>query len=151
MKFDAMAWLVEPIAFIALTIAAVVTVLAALAHFACIAIGPAAYRVMGAGDHAVRAVERGESGPHVAAFSVGLVLLVVAAFALSGAGVLPPFPLLRWVLAAVSLVLLARAMLFPLLRPRFPGNSARFWLVSSLACLVLGTLYLVGVLSIWRA
>ena len=135
----------------ALAVAAAATTLAALAHFACIAIGPRAYRVMGAGARAVRAVERGESGPHVAAFVVGVVLLVVAAYAFSGAGFFPPLPLLRWVLMVVSLVLIARALLFPLMRPYFPGNSARFWVVSSFACLVLGSLYFVGVLPLWSA
>lgn len=138
------------VACAALAVAAGATIVAALAHFACIAIGPRAYRVMGAGARAVRAAERGEPGPHVAAFAVGAVLLVVAAYALSGAGFFPPLPLLRWVLAGVSLVLLARAFLFPLLRPHFPGNSVRFWVISSLACLVLGSLYLVGALPLWR-
>src|ERR1044072_4346690 len=107
----------------ALTVAAFATVIAALAHFACIVIGPSAYRAMGAGTRALQAIERGELGPHVAALVVGSALLLVAAYALSGAGILPPFPLLRWVLGAFSLALLARAFLFPLLRPRFPGNS----------------------------
>ncbi len=135
---------------VALALAAVATFVAALAHFACIVIGPRAYRAMGAGDRAVRAAERGDPGPHVAAFAVGSVLLIVTAYALSGAGVFPPFPLLRWVLVLFSLVLLARAFLFPLLRPRFPGNSARFWIVSSLVCLVLGSLYWVGAIPLWR-
>jgi hypothetical protein len=130
----------------ALTVASIATVIAALAHFACIAIGASAYRVMGAGTPAVEAIERGELRPHVAALVVGSVLLVLAAYALSGAGIFPPFPLLRWVLGAFSLALLARAFLFPLLRPRFPGNSPVFWLVSSTACLMLGCLYLVGAL-----
>lgn len=135
----------------ALTAAAAATVIAAIAHFACIAVGPSAYRVMGAGARAVQAVERGDSRPHVAASVVGSALLVVAAYALSGAGLLPPLPLLRWVLAAAALVLLSRAFLFPLLRPRFPGNSTRFWVVSSMACLMLGSLYLVGALPLWCA
>src|SRR5262249_10998178 len=135
----------------ALTIAAAATFVAALAHFACIAIGPRGYRAMGAGARAVQAVERGELRPHVSAFLVGSVLLGVAAYALSGAGIFPPFPLLRWVLGAFALALLARAFLFPLLRPHFAGNSTVFWLVSSLACLILGALYLAGTVLLWRA
>lgn len=138
-------------ASVVLTLAAAATFVAAMAHFACIAIGAPAYRVMGAGARAVRAAERGESGPHVAAFVVGCVLLVVAAYGLSGAGFIAPLPLLRWVLAGVSVALLARALLFPLLRPIFPGNSARFWVVSSLVCLGLGSSYLCGALLLWRS
>ena len=123
---------------------------AALAHFACIAVGPRAYRLMGAGDSAARAAERGERGPHVAAFVVGSALLVVASYALSGAGWLPGLPLLRWVLGGVSLVLLARAFLFPLLRSYVPGNTDRFWWVSSTICLVLGGLLLFGAMPLWR-
>lgn len=135
---------------VVLTVAAAATLVAALAHFTCIAIGPQAYRAMGAGDRVVLALARGDRRPHFAAFAVGSVLLVVTAYALSGAGVLPPFPLLRGVLAVSALALIARAFLFPMLRPHFPGNSPRFWAVSSLACLVLGSLYVVGSLPLWR-
>ena len=44
-----------------LLVAAFALFVAGMAHFACIAVGPRAYRLMGAGDSAVRAAERGGS------------------------------------------------------------------------------------------
>lgn len=127
-----------------LVLAAIATAAAALAHFACIPIGSRAYRVMGAGDRAVRAVERGRAGPHVVAFGVGCALLGAAAYALSGAGFIPRLPLLRSGLFAIAFALLTRAFAFPLLRARITGNSERFWRLSSAACLALGACYLAG-------
>lgn len=128
-----------------LVAAAALCALAGLAHFACIAIGPRAYSVLGAGERVLAALERGAWQPHVVAAGVGLVLLLLAACALSGAGIGPPLPRHREILSLAAVLLLARAGLFPLLMTRLPGNSATFWVVSSLACLVLGGLILLGV------
>jgi hypothetical protein len=132
----------------ALLLAAVLCVIAAALHFACLAWGAAGYRFLGAGEKAVAAVEAGDRRPHISAVVVGSMLLIWTAYAMAGAGVLPPMPLMRPVLLLISGVLLARALLFPLLRPMFPGNSLKFWLISSLAVGVLGLLFLVGALQI---
>lgn len=138
-------------ASLALLFAAVLCVIAAVLHFACLAWGAAGYRFLGAGEKAAAAVEAGDRRPHISAVVVGSMLLVWAAYAMAGAGVLPAMPLLRPVLFVVSGVLLARALLFPLLRPVFPGNSLKFWLISSLAVGVLGLLFLVGALQMGKS
>ncbi len=122
---------------------------AALAHLACMAIGPAAYRFMGAGERMARAVAAGKLQPTLVTLGISVVLLVWALYAFAGAGVLGPLPLTPFALPAISLVYLARAFCFPLLRPMFPENSTTFWWVSSGICLVIGTLYAVGTVAVW--
>lgn len=138
-----------PLSTIALLLAAAICALAAVAHFACIVIGPRAYRVMGAGTQVTQALARGAYGPHMAAAAVGVALLGLSAYALAATGALPAPPLMREVLTAAAVALLARACLFPWLMSRFAGNSMRFWFISSLVFLVLGGLFLVGAWPLW--
>ena len=124
---------------------------AAIAHLACIAIGAPAYRILGAGERMARAVEAGKLRPTLITLAISGVLLVWAAYALGGAGVIPVLPFSGLVLPAICMVYLCRAVSFPFLRSSFPENSQRFWLVSSGICLVIGLAYLYGILSAWHA
>lgn len=128
----------------ALLLAAVLCIVAAALHFACLIWGAAGYRLLGAGDKVAAALAAGDRRPHLSAIVVGCILLVWAIYAMAGAGWLPVMPLMRPVLFLISGVLLARALLFPLLRPMFPGNSMQFWLISSGVIGVLGLLFLIG-------
>jgi hypothetical protein len=134
-----------------LTIGAALSALAAIAHLACIALGPSAYRFMGTGEKMARAVEAGRIKPIVVTLAISAVLLGWAAYALSGAGVIGPLPLTKLALLAITAVYIARAVAFPLLRPAFPENSATFWYVSSGICLVIGLLHAVGLATRWSA
>lgn len=120
------------------------TLLAALAHLACILIGAPAYRLLGAGERVARAAEAGRRMPMLVTAGIAAVLITWAVYAFSAAGVLGMLPGACWVLSVVSVVFVLRAFAFPLLRPAFPENSAMFWWVSSGICLVLGLLYAVG-------
>ena len=131
----------------AFTVGASMSAAAAIAHLACIAIGAPAYRIMGAGERMARAVEAGKVRPTLITLSISGVLLVWAAYALGGAGVIQPLPFSGLVLPAICLVYLGRAVSFPLLRSSFPENSQKFWLISSGICLVMGLAYLYGILS----
>jgi hypothetical protein len=124
---------------------------AAVAHLACIALGAPAYRLMGAGEKMARAAESGSIEPTVVALGIASVLFVWAAYSFSGAGVIRHLPLIKPALVGICFVYLARAVCFPLLKPLFPGNSQRFWLVSSGISLALGLLHLYGVSSLWPA
>ncbi|GAA4903451.1 hypothetical protein [Ferrimonas pelagia] len=81
--------------------------------------------------------------------AITAVLAVWAAYAFSGAGVLPRLPLRRMVLSLVVFVLVCRGVAFYWLMPLFPGNSMTFWLVSSALCLLLGSLYALGLVRRW--
>ena len=134
----------------ALTLGASMSAVAAIAHLACIAVGAPAYRFMGAGEKMARAVEAGKRRPTIMTLAITGVLLVWAAYALGGAGHIPPLPFSSLVLPAICVFYLGRAAIFPFLRSSFPENSQRFWLVSSGICLVVGLVHLYGVLSTWH-
>ncbi len=136
---------------IALAIGAAFSALAAAAHLACIALGPRAYRFMGAGEKMARAVEAGKVRPTLVTLAIAVVLLTWAAYALSGAGLIGRLPLTKFVLLAITAVYLGRAVAFPLLRPVFPENSTTFWLVSSGICLLFGLVHAYGVVLRWPA
>lgn len=125
------------------------TVVASLAHLACIALGAPAYRFMGAGERMARAAEAGKMRPTLVTLAIAALLLLWAGYAFSGAGIAPALPLTKVALALIAVAFLVRALAFPLLRPVFPENSETFWLVSSGICLVLGVLYATGSIALW--
>jgi len=134
----------------ALLIGAAFSAAAAVAHMACIVIGPKAYRFMGAGERMARAAEARQLRPTLVTLSIAGVLLIWAVFALSGAGVLRQrLPLTQWVLVAVSVVFMARSVASPLLKAKFPENSTAFWIVSSGICGLIGLLHAYGTWSLW--
>jgi len=136
---------------LALALGAALSAAAAIAHLVCIAVGPAAYRFMGAGEKMARAVEAGKIQPTIVTLAISSVLLAWAAYALSGAGLITRLPLTKEVLLAITVVYLARAIAFPLLRLAFPENSTTFWLVSSGICLLIGLLHTYGLATRWSA
>jgi hypothetical protein len=136
---------------ISLAIAAGLSASAAVAHIACVIVGPSAYRFMGAGEAMARAVEAGRLKPTMITLAISAVLMLWAAYALSAAGFVSRLPLTKLVVMAITLVYLGRAFAFPLLRPAFPENSTTFWLVSSGICLVIGTLHAYGLAARWSA
>lgn len=133
----------------ALILAGVLSTLAAIAHLVCMAMGGAAFRLMGAGERMARAIEAGRLQPVLVTVGIAAVLRGWAAYAFSGAGVIGKLPFAKLVLPGISFVFLARALGFPLLRPFFPENSTTFWLISSGICLVIGALYAVGTAAVW--
>lgn len=135
---------------LALTIGALFSISAALAHVACVAVGPQAYRCMGAGEKMARAVEAGSLRPAVITLLIAGVLLAWGAYALSGAGIIRELPFTRHALVSVCAAYLLRALAFPALRPAFPENSDTFWLVSSSICLVAGLVHALGTFLRWQ-
>jgi hypothetical protein len=134
----------------ALVIGAALSAAAAVAHLACIAIGPAAYRAMGAGERMARAAQAGRLRPTLVTLAISGMLLLWSAYALSGAGVIAPLPLTNTALPLICAIYLLRSVAFPLLKPAFPDNSPTFWLVSSSICGAIGLLHAYGLLSLWK-
>ena len=133
-----------------LLLAASGTFLAAALHVACIFFGPAWYDAMGAGERIVRWSREGHWKPTAITSAITLMLVIWALYALVGAGMLPSAPASRLVLSAITVILLLRGMAGLILARFRPGyNGARFWIVSSAACLALGGLYLIGTLHAW--
>lgn len=133
-----------------LLLGAILSAAAAIAHLACIALGAPAYRFMGAGERMAQAVEAKRLQPTLVTLAIAGVLFLFSAYALSGAGVIPSLPLTVPALAVISAIYLARAAFFPLLKPRFPENSATFWWVSSSICGFMGLVHAAGTLGVWQ-
>ena len=134
-----------------LVLGAAATALAALAHLACIAIGPSAYRTMGAGPRMAELAAAGHWYPPLVTVVIAGVLFVWSAYALAGSGVIRRLPLQRTVLVAITAVFLLRGFARPVLEPYFPANSDTFWFWSSAICLVIGLLHLVGLRRAWKS
>lgn len=132
-----------------LLLAGGLSLVASLAHLACIAGGPRWYLAMGAGEEMARAAERGQWAPTIVTLAIATVLAVWCLYAWSGAGLLPQLPLLRWGLAAITAVYLARALFFVPLQSHFPGNSAAFWYWSSGICGAIGLVHVIGLWQAW--
>ena len=78
-----------------LVTAGMMSAAAALLHVATIAGGPEWYRFFGAGEAMARAAERGSPMPALVTAAIAFILLVWAAYAFSGAGLLRRLPLIR--------------------------------------------------------
>jgi hypothetical protein len=127
----------------------VLSLLAALLHLGVIIGGPDWYRFFGAGEGMARAAERGSVMPALVTTGIAVILLVWAAYALSGAGLLRRLPLLRTGLVAISAIYLLRAiMVVPalLMRPELVDSFA-IW--SSAIVLVYGLAYAIGTWTAW--
>lgn len=132
----------------ALMIGAGLSLLAALMHIGVIIGGPSWYHLFGAGDRFVRAAQNGRWFPAVVTMGITLVLGAWAVYALSGAGVIEPLPLLRPALCAITLIYLLRGLLGPFTLPG-TGRSMRFIAISSAVCLVYGLVHLIGLVQMW--
>lgn len=128
-----------------LYIAALLTFCAALLHFVCVFWGVNGFRFLGAGKSIVQMVERGHWYPNFTAIAVGLILTVCATYAFFAAKGIQILPFTKLILSFVAAVFLIRGLAFPWLKSKFVGNSDLFWYISSAFCLILGSLYTVGI------
>lgn len=133
-----------------LVVGAALSAAAALLHLGCIVGGPDWYRFFGAGEGMARAAARGDLRPTLITFGIATVLAVWAAYAASGAGLIPRLPLLRTALVAITAIYLIRALAFLPLHFWHPQHSDAFAFWSSGIVLVYGVVHLVGVLRAWR-
>lgn len=133
-----------------LILAACLSAVAALLHVCVIFGGPAWYRFFGAGERMASGAAAGHWYPPIVTWLIACVLGIWAAYALSGAGVLQPLPLLALVLPAITAVYLVRGLavlgMFLFARSRLTA----FWVWSSAICLVFGLVHLLGLVQVWE-
>lgn len=133
-----------------LLIGAALSAIAALLHLGCIFFGASWYRFFGAGERMVRLSAAGSIGPTLVTTGIATVLIAWSLFALSGAGVIPRLPLLRFALCSITGVYLIRGLIGLVFAVAAPGtHGVAFWSWSSVICLGIGTLYLVGTQQAW--
>ena len=130
------------------------SLLAASLHIAVIIGGPDWYRFFGAGEAMARMAEQGLLRPLLITLGIAAMLALWAAYAFSGAGVIPRLPLLKLVLPMITSVYLMRGiagLIVPLLNDHalLAQNSAMFWVWSSIICLTIGLVHLAGVIGAW--
>ena len=129
---------------------ALLSAVAALLHLGCIVFGASWYRFFGAGERMARLAAAGRIGPAIVTTAIAAVLLLWSLFALSGAGVIPRLPLLRFALCSITGIYLARGLVGLVFAVAAPGtHGSAFWWWSSAICLGIGTLYLVGTQQAW--
>jgi hypothetical protein len=132
----------------ALIVGAVLSAIAAALHLGIIAGGPAWYRFFGAGERFASAAAAGRWYPGFVTLGIAAVLAGWSAYALSGAGVIAPLPLLKMALVAITAVYLCRGLvLLPLLARRDKLTPFVVW--SSLICLGFGLVHLLGLVQVW--
>jgi len=129
---------------------AALSALAALLHLGCIFFGPPWYRFFGAGERMAQLSAAGHIAPTLITTGIAAVLGAWSLYALSGAGVIPRLPLIRTGLCVITGIYLLRGVAGFVLAAVAPGErSVAFWCWSSLICLGIGTLYLVGTRQVW--
>ena len=138
-----------------LTVAGSFSLLAAALHIGIIIGGPSWYRFFGAGESMALLAEKGSLKPTVITLGIAIIFIVWAAYAWSGAGLLPSLPFIKLVLSIITAIYLLRGLggmvaLFVTEHPQIKQNSSAFWLWSSAICLVVGVLHLMGLMAIWQ-
>jgi lysylphosphatidylglycerol synthetase-like protein (DUF2156 family) len=134
-----------------LMVAAALSAAAAVLHLGAIAGGPAWYRFLGAGERMARLAEAGSPRPTLITLIIAGVLATWSAYALAGAGLIRPLPLMRIALVTITAVYLLRGLvLLPALAMNGGKVSAFLWW-SSLIVLAYGIVYAVGTLRAWPA
>lgn len=133
-----------------LVCAAALSGIAALLHVAIVFGGGPWYRFFGAGERFASAAESGRGYPALVTLGIAAVLAIWAAYALSGAGVLPPLPLLKWCLGAITAVYLVRGLAIVPLVLFAPGQATAFLVWSSLICIGYGVVHLAGLVQVWN-
>lgn len=124
---------------------------ASLAHLAAIVGGPRWYAFFGAGKRMVRLAEQGALSATLITLGIAAVLAVWAAYAFSGADLLPRLPFLRLGLVAISAVFLIRALVFVPTVIHQTGQAGTFAWVSSAIVLVFGLAYAIGTWTAWES
>ena len=134
---------------IPLVVGAGLSAIAALLHVCVIFGGPAWYRFFGAGERMAAGAAAGHLYPALVTLLIACVLGAWAAYALSGAGVLRPLPLLALALPVITAVYLLRGLVAVALFVFDRRRLTAFWVWSSLVCLVYGVVHLVGLVQVW--
>ncbi len=132
-----------------LTTGAVLSAIAAMLHVGCIYFGAPWYRLFGAGEGMATLAEQGSIQPTLITTAIVVVLSTWSLYAFSGAGIIFKLPFTKWVLAIITLIYLFRGIAGFFLIGNPLGRNPEFWLWSSLICLCLGIIHLLGLKQIW--
>jgi hypothetical protein len=136
---------------IPLAVGAALSAIAAFLHLGIIAGGPAWYRFFGAGERLARAAAQGKAYPALITLSIAAVLGAWSAYALAGAGLIGPLPMLKAALVAITAVYIVRGLGYAPLVLAQGGRITPFVVWSSFICLGYGLVHLLGLVQRWAA
>jgi len=125
--------------------------LAALMHVGCIVFGAPWYRFFGAGEQMASMAEQGLIKPTIITSFIVVVLSIWSLYAFSAAGLIIRLPLLRFALIGITTVYIVRGVAGFYFVSSPMGRSPEFWVFSSVICLTIGVLHLIGLKQLWSS
>lgn len=134
-----------------LVLAGVLNAIAAVLHIGCIIFGASWYRFFGAGEQMVTLSERGSLKPTIITSTIVLILSIWSLYAFSAAGLIGTLPFTRLALIVIISIYLIRSIMGFLFINNPIGRSPKFWLWSSIVCLLFGVIHLIGIQQQWSS
>ncbi len=131
----------------AFLLAAGISLFCAVIHFATPLLGPEWYAFLQAPPKVVASAQAGGLLAPTSALLIGLLMMVCAAYALAGAGVLRWLPLAQMVQGTVAAVCLLRGLLVLPYLYKFPDRFWTFDVVASLIWVAAGFAFLLGIMN----
>ena len=128
---------------------AVLSAIAALLHMGCIVFGAPWYRFFGAGEKMARMALAGDPRAALITACIVLGLSLWSLYALSGAGLIAPLPLLRTGLAVIAAIYVVRGLAVLPMYVFARSMATRFWWWSSAICLAFGLVHVQGLRLLW--
>jgi hypothetical protein len=122
----------------------------AIIHIGCIYFGASWYRFFGAGEGMATLAEQGSLQPTLITSGIVLVFSIWSIYAFSAAGLIFRLPLTRVALSLITIIYLARGLSGFFLMNTLIGRSSEFWFWSSIVCLLIGVIHLVGLKLQWK-
>ncbi|WP_339721170.1 hypothetical protein [uncultured Paraglaciecola sp.] len=132
-----------------LVAAGCLSALAALVHLGCIVFGAPWYRFFGAGEQMAKMAEQGMLKPTIITLFIVVVLSTWSLYAFSAVGMVVRLPFIRLVLIAVTTIYFIRGIVGFYFVTHPMGRSPEFWVWSSVICLVIGLVHLIGLIQQW--
>ncbi|GHE87284.1 hypothetical protein [Thalassotalea profundi] len=129
--------------------AGALSAIAAILHLACIYFGASWYRFLGAGEQMAQLAEQGSTKPAMITAGIFCVLSLWSLYAFSAAGIIVRLPFIKVVLLIITAIYLIRGVAGLFLMANPLGRTPEFWLWSSIICLVIGIVHLIGILQHW--
>ncbi len=130
----------------AFLLAAGISLFGAVIHFAAPLLGPEWYAFLQAPPKVVASAQAGGLLAPAGAVMIGLLMVVCAAYALAGAGLLRWLPFAQMVQGTVAAICLLRGLLVLPYLYKFPDRFWTFDVIASLIWFAAGLGFLVGIL-----
>ena len=134
-----------------LVLAGCLSAVAAMLHLGCIFFGAPWYRFFGAGEQMAMLADQGSIQPTLITSGIVLLLSIWSLYAFSAAGAIFSLPLTRLALTLITSVYLIRGLAGFFLISSPLGRSPEFWVWSSVICLLIGIVHLVGLKQQWAS